>query len=316
MESCSEIRKFAWGQLWRGKWFWRLLATSLLLGFASSQLSSIAARLFHAFGASDWSSYWFTRMLNERGGEQLAKLPQLAEFVGPVPELTTHYICWTTATTVMEQLLAVMFMGIAAYGFAAVTLRCADNDEQRWLGVALGGFKMPLGMFALHFMLAIVWVLWSVIALLPLGAGIVGLLHFGVEPFSVAVVTALGLVIAVLVMCVPFYRYRFVWYLKVDHPEWGAWRCLRASTELMRGRKWRSFQLDCSYWKAVALPLVMMLVFILAMAMIVHVGLIMKVLLVMLGVLAFLSVFASILVVANYVLVGQCRLYRGFCAER
>ncbi len=43
------------------------------------------------------------------------------------------------------------------------------------------------------------------------------------------------------------YAYRQALYLLLDHPDWGAYRCLKESRAMMRGHKWELFVLDLSF---------------------------------------------------------------------
>ena len=70
---------------------------------------------------------------------------------------------------------------------------------------------------------------------------------------AVAVVVFVG---GVAWTVVNAYRYRFAWFIKVVYPDRGANWCLNETKRLMNGKKWKSFVLDCSYWKAFALLLI------------------------------------------------------------
>ena len=74
----------------------------------------------------------------------------------------------------------------------------------------------------------------------------------GDQVFAMAAWAAFALAVAP-VMCGPFYRYRYVFRLKADHPDWTALQCMRGCSELTYGFKWRSFKLDCSYWRTLLL---------------------------------------------------------------
>jgi hypothetical protein len=58
------------------------------------------------------------------------------------------------------------------------------------------------------------------------------------------------------IIAIPFYRYRFLFRLKADNPEWSASKCMKECRSLTDGRKWRIFKHDCSYWKILLLPLI------------------------------------------------------------
>ena len=43
------------------------------------------------------------------------------------------------------------------------------------------------------------------------------------------------------------FRYAQCFYLQVDHPDWGASQCIRESSRLMRGNKWKLFCVQLSF---------------------------------------------------------------------
>ena len=83
------------------------------------------------------------------------------------------------------------------------------------LGAAFGGFGRPLGVTWLLMVMNFFVGLWMLLLIVP---GIIAI-----------------------------YRYRAAWYLKSEHPDWGALKCLGESKRIMRGRKFQAFLLDMSF---------------------------------------------------------------------
>ncbi len=70
---------------------------------------------------------------------------------------------------------------------------------------------------------------------------------------TLVIVIAEGIVVAVLGCLlifpgvVAFYAYRMTYFIMLDHPDWGPFRCMRESRRMMRGRKGNLFLLDLSF---------------------------------------------------------------------
>ena len=43
------------------------------------------------------------------------------------------------------------------------------------------------------------------------------------------------------------YAYEMAYFIRLDHPEWDAADCIRASKQMMKGYKWKLFVLDLSF---------------------------------------------------------------------
>ena len=120
-----------------------------------------------------------------------------------------------SGATLFEQFFSYLFGAIVAFGIARVALKAVRGDEQGWFAASFGGFSRPFGVMWLLVRMNIQVFLWSLLFVIP---GIVAI-----------------------------YRYRQAWYLKSDHPDWGAGKCLAVSGEKMRGLKWQAFCLDFFY---------------------------------------------------------------------
>ena len=265
----SEIRRVAWERLFKGQWFWKLFGAGVLLWVYAQAVQTVLGRILARLGAVGWIEYARIVAENQK------------TLTTPVPELTQNFI-WTASTvTGLELFVGWIMAGIASYGAAVVLVRCLKDDAEGWLGAAFGGFKMPLGLFALMFRYVLIWLGWTILSIPTLG----------------------------LLLLVPFYRYRYLWLVKAEHPELGAGACLKATRQLMDGNKMRSFRLDCSYWKPITLVLVFWL---LAM---VFVGLFGR----KIGADAFIGsivlllllvILPAVVVLGQYINVGQGLLYR------
>ena len=122
-------------------------------------------------------------------------------------------IAWSmTGATAFQQLVGYLFSAIFIFGVSMVFLKASRKDDNRWLEDSMGGFKRPLQLFYLILLMNVRVFLWSLLFFFP---GIVAI-----------------------------YRYRMAWYLKSDHPDWGASKCLDESGRMMRGMKAQMFCLD------------------------------------------------------------------------
>ena len=120
-----------------------------------------------------------------------------------------------SGATLFDQFFRYLFGAIVMFGIARVSLKAVRGDEQGWFSSLFGGFSRPFGVMWLLVRMNIQVFLWSLLFVIP---GIVAI-----------------------------YRYRQAWYLKSDHPDWGAGKCLAVSGEKMRGLKWQAFCLDLFY---------------------------------------------------------------------
>jgi len=131
-----------------------------------------------------------------------------------------------TYASAFETFVTLVFAGIFSYGLTAFALRMVRDDSTcGYAAGAFSGFARPLGLAWLLFRIQLQITLWSFLFLIP---GVVA-----------------------------YYRYRAAWYLKAEHPDWSAGRCLAESGRVMRGQKGRCFALDCSYWVLISLILIL-----------------------------------------------------------
>ena len=121
-----------------------------------------------------------------------------------------------TGATLFENFISSIFASIAAFGMAGVLLKAVRGKNEGWFRGSFEGFRYPLELLWLTVQMNIRVFLWGLLLVIP---GIIAI-----------------------------YRYRQAWYLKSDHPDWSASKCLSASGEMMRGKKWAAFCLDLSFW--------------------------------------------------------------------
>ena len=132
-----------------------------------------------------------------------------------------------TGASLFHQFMMYVFGAIFAFGMARLLLKAAKNDVQSWFSASFGGFARPLEVTWLLVLMNLQVFLWSLLLIFP---GVVAV-----------------------------YRYRQAWYLKSEHADWGARKCLAESGRMMRGYKWQAFCLDAFYvlqlmliWLAIA----------------------------------------------------------------
>ena len=253
MRSNTEFRNLAWTRLWADHWFGRLFGGGLLLMLSGYAVNVVIDGILKRLGVQTWQDYWVARAQN------------LKDLTTPVPNLTNNYIFTATSASVLEMFIGYIMAGIAAYGTAVLLLKCLKNEENGWLGEAFSGFKDPFGMLWLFIRLVLIYLGWMLVAFIPLGVAMGACIPvlkpmFESAPLLGAAITSVVLTLGIggmiAVYCIPFYRYRFAYLFKAEHPDWSAGACLRSCKALMEGHKWESFRLDCSYWKPITLALV------------------------------------------------------------
>lgn len=300
-----EIRRVAWERLFKGRWFWKLFGGGLLLGICGQAAQTVLGGVLARLGVIGWVEY----------GQIVAKNQQT--LTTPVPELTQPFVVTATSVTALELFVGWIMAGIASYGAAVILSRCLKNDAEGWLGAAFGGFKMPLGLLALMVRYWLICFGWGVLAGFPVGvAFVVAKALVKAETIASAcgasAVLSLSFAVMLAVMAIPFYRYRYLWLVKAEHPELGAGACLKATRQLMDGNKMRSFRLDCSYWKPITFLLLLVCVMsvgiCIACAKIGPTALI--VFSVVASVLAYLLFIPACVVVGQYINVGQGLFYQ------
>lgn len=259
MRSCFELRDESWVRLWRGRWFGRLLVCTLLLMLCQNVLVDLVRIVLSVLNVQDWqvryqmvAYQWLADHF-----DVWAQAMKSAGIQTAVPDLTPNCLFQTTSATALVLFFVIITSGIAEYGYSILLLKSGRADVSRWFPQMFAGFRIPLDLAGLFFARTVVYLLWASLGVcLPLYplVGWAGRLLGGpvglTQALSLAGLISLALCWTFFVMSLPYYCYRFLFFLKVDHPDWGVFRCLRECRAMMVGYKWKSFCLDCSYWLA------------------------------------------------------------------
>lgn len=128
---------------------------------------------------------------------------------------SAHQFWSMTWASSLEGFLQMVFQGLFIFGLISVALRAVRREDKGWIGSVFGGFKAPLELTWLNLLMCIRIMLWMLLFVIP------------------------GIVAA--------FRYAMAWYVKSDHPEYSAWKCLAESGRLMKGHKWGLFFYGLSY---------------------------------------------------------------------
>lgn len=240
MNENIELRNAAWRILWNKKWFWKLLGAYILLQIVAHAVLTVLNGVLTMMGVCTLDSF-----------------PK--EGVGFSPAMLTELI----SSTFLFAFISFIMTGISNYGGDKLLNLAADDDSGDWMKAAFSGFKIPLDLAWLWLRVSVIYLLYLIpaLAVLGFGAGFVSRIVAS-EPLAVsdAVVFSLFLsgclTVSFACLCIPFYRYRYLFRIKADNPDLGAGECLRRCRLLTAGEKWRMFRFDCSYWKIFLLPLI------------------------------------------------------------
>jgi hypothetical protein len=246
MNENTELRNIAWNKLWGEKWFGKILFASILLNLISRTILNLVRDLFN------------TSLLQEENIKTL--LNQVASGAADFGQLKHLSIF-----AVVFLFLTLITVGITKFGKSIILINAAENKSEGWLGAAFSGFKMPLGLAALSFRVTMVFIGWSILAILT--CGIIGgslsyLLNILILPenellhiASLCILTFIISSFSIAIISIPIYRYRYLFRLKADNPEWSAGKCMRKCRALTKGEKWRIFKHDCAYWRILLAPI-------------------------------------------------------------
>jgi len=317
MQSDAEIRREAWRLLWKKNWFWMLLGAYLLL-----QLSS---------------QFILNAVVGALAAVEVFNLSSVAELISehkPLPQFTSQLMWQLASSSVLIFFFAFILGGISSYGNAVMLVRAADDNPEDWLKTAFSGYRMPLGLAWLAFLLVLIFIFWALLAVLPAAAIIYAAvsalpvkMDFGDMSLNIVASTAAASIL-VAVLSVPFYRYRYVFRLKADHPDWSATQCIRGCAKLTYGYKWRAFKLDCSYWcmlLLVLLPVLATTAIVFALTAALNalgdgqqslVALALTAIAALGAMASNLLLLAFLLIAVNYIGLGQTILYREITHER
>lgn len=202
MKSNAEIRVESLA-IARGRWFWIVLGSILLLQAICQVASHLLTRLNESMGVVTPVAYLTKKLAMMREG---------LAYSLPTAEAYRQMVY----SGALEMMVTYVLGAAALFGIAAVVLKAIADDRRGVLPAAFGGFARPLGvawlLLAMNFLVS----LWTLLFVIP---GIVAV-----------------------------YRYRASWYLKCEHPDWSAFKCIGRSALIMRGRKFQAFMLDVSFF--------------------------------------------------------------------
>ena len=305
MRNNAEFRDLAWKRLWADHWFGRLFGGGLLLSLCGYAANTVIGGVLNRLGVQTWQDYYLARVQN------------LRDLTTPVPNLTNDFIFRATSSGVFSMFIGYIMAGIAAYGTAAILLKCLKDEENGWLGAAFGGFRDPFGMLWLMIRYILIFFGWGLIAGAPIALCVTVLVKAGLmtSPVACGCLTSFCLCYALLILSIPFYRYRFLFLVKAEHPDWSAGACIRSCRDLMEGHKMESFRLDCAYWKPITLTLLMSILICCGAALIACGG-IFAVLGGSILLVSFVGLLIAVIILAQYISVGQGFLYEDLKADR
>ena len=251
MKSNREMRREAWGVL-KGKWFWRLLAVSVLLETIAYSVNILVSQAFKALSITEVSDYMVAKLNAARQGLSYS-LPTMKAYG------------WMIGGFCFQTFIAYIFAAILAFGFMGLLLKARDDADAKWFADSLGGFARPLEVTCLMILMNLLVFLYMVPwLLLGGGACLCATLCLGKScSWSSLVVAAIVMLTALAVLLSAFravYAYRQSWFLKNEKPELSAVQCLRLSREMMKGHKMQAFELDFSYLGWILLVVIMFVV--------------------------------------------------------
>ena len=307
MKDNAELRELAWKRLWADKWFGRLFGGGLLLSLCGYAAQVVIGGVLERLNVQTWRDYFGAVVANRQ------------DVTVPIPNLTADYISQATSSSVLTMFFSYRMAGIAAYGGAVILLNCLTNDERDWLRSAFGGFRCPFEMLWMFVRLVLTYLGWFLLGAIPVACAAFAersLITATVESGSLEAMTllslacAVGLLVPLLLVCVPFYRYRFVFLVKADNVELGANACFRKCRELMKGNMAKSFRLDCSYWRPITGLLLLCLALMAAAVALMVVPTAVQLVLGAILFAGFVALFVGSIVLTQYISVGQGFLYR------
>ena len=163
--------------------------------------------------------------------EMTAAVMQGGELVLPETESSFGAEFLVLALDVMSMMLSVGFV-----------IACLNTSRRvaASLGNLFDGFSMLLRALAVVILRSLIVSLWTMIYAVPMG-WLMSKSGFWSAYAPLICLPLLGPAVRA------FYGYRQAVYLMLDNPRLNAMQCLKASAQLMEGRKWELFKLDLSF---------------------------------------------------------------------
>lgn len=300
MKSNLELRELAWRRVWHDGWLWRYIGAAVLLSLVAGLVGKGLMWLLGFSPTDSWREYVRALALNQH------------DHVTIVPNLTPEFIRNATQAEAVNTLVGLVTGAIVAYGMATVQLNCLRGSAF-FLRDAFGGFKRPISLIVLSFLSLLIYWAWMIPAVGIAAGGIWLALRHVHSQMGLALAFSVSLFVALCISAVPYYRYRYAFLVKADHPDWGAWACLRECRRLMRGNLLLAFGFDCSYWKPIlGLTLFMAAVAAGIAAASARMGMLAVAALVL---VAFPLILSAVVVLGIYVFIGQAAYYRELAEE-
>ena len=138
MKSNREILRESFRRVLSGKWFWRILVVSMLLGTVNNLANQLVDEIFVKYGIQTWFDYLEAKLRALLSGVDCAVPSQAIAMQ-------------MNGATAFSVFMALIFGGIALFGMTSVTLKSAKLEDRGWFRDSLAGFARPLGLAWLGF---------------------------------------------------------------------------------------------------------------------------------------------------------------------
>lgn len=253
MNNNKAIREAAWKRLIAENWIVRFIAVTLFLTLATQFVQNLLNSCYKLCEIKPLAAY-AVEILS--GFAKTRSVP-----AGTLPSLRTliPVFCFDTFMNFIIQ-------GIIVAGFAVLTLRALRRSDEKWFSAALLGLRRPLEWawllfrYVLMFVFSGICILFPTIVLYQIAARFCPT-SLARGAFLIALIIV-AFLLTLVVWARIFYRYRYLFFVKVDNPLASTRACLQKCRALMAGHRKESFYLDCSYWRSFLIFLVLAFVMI------------------------------------------------------
>ena len=154
MKSNSEILGESLRRTFGGRWFWRLLAVTLIVSCANNLATGLVQYSYQQCGLQTWIDFL---------GAKAQAMQSGLDYSVPSRAVAHQMNC----ATAFYLFIAFIFGGIMVFGVKCVSLKTAREEERGWCGESLGGFARPLGVALLFFLFTARVFLWSLLLVVP-----------------------------------------------------------------------------------------------------------------------------------------------------
>lgn len=153
MKTNREIRQEA-RKLAKGKWFWRIFSTGLLLYLITALVTILLTSAYEDMQIQTWMDFLVAKAKAWQSGLDYS-----------VP--STRLAWQMTGASFFQQFIACIFGAIVLFGGATVLLKAMRNEEKCWLVDSFGGFRRPLEVAWLLVLMNAKVFLWSLLFVFP-----------------------------------------------------------------------------------------------------------------------------------------------------